>query len=54
MYNIHNCTEAMALDHSTPSGVACAGNEKNRKEVKKTTGYIMARYVPLYRFHHGE
>jgi hypothetical protein len=21
MYNIHNCTEAMALDHSTPAGI---------------------------------
>lgn len=40
MYNIHNCSEALALDHATDAGVACAGTEKGKE---KTEGYLIAR-----------
>lgn len=40
MYNIHNCSEAMALDHPTDAGVACAGKEKGNQ---KTEGFLITR-----------
>lgn len=40
MYNIHNCSEAMALDHSTDAGIACAGQVKGKE---KTAGFLIER-----------
>ena len=40
MYNIHNCSEAMGLEHPTDSGVACAGKEKGKQ---KTDGFLITR-----------